>query len=203
MKNAFLIIGILIIIQIVFTIFYQALRNNKEKQLITALLSGHYDELDRLLQKKSTKFFIGEYNREYVRLNALMMQGKKKEINAAFDRLIPMAKNKKSKFDILNKAFEYYAFEKDRAHCDKLLKEIEKLEDQAFLDACKLKYDIFILKKTNYIAELEQNFDTLPTLKKFNNCILLSEQYKNAGNPAKAKYYEDLSKSLIEGNKQK
>lgn len=201
MKNAFLLIGILIIIQIVFTVIYQVFRNKKENQLITALQSSNFDELDRLLQARSTKIFIGEYNREYLHLNALIMQEKKKEINATFDKLIPMARNKKSKFDILNKAFSYYVFAEDRAHCDKLLKEIEKLDNKSFLDSCKMKYDIFILKKTNHITELEQNFDSLPLLKKLNNSVLLSEQYKNAGNPTKAKYYENLSKSLIEVKK--
>lgn len=201
MKNAFLIIGILIVIQVVLTIFYQVLRNTKENQLIKAIQNNNFDELDRLLSAKSTKFFIGEYNREYLRLNALMMQGNKKQINASFDKLIPMAKNKKSKFDILTKAFEYYVFEEDKKHCDKLLKEIEKLEDQALLDACKMKYDVLVLKKTNHIAELEKDFDTLPLMQKFTNSFLLSEQYKNAGNPTKAKYYENLTKSLVEGKK--
>lgn len=201
MQKAFLIIGILIVIQIVFTIFYQVLRNTKQNKLIEAIQKNDYRTLDRLLQARSTKILISEYNREYLRLNALMMQDRKKEIVATFDKLIPMAKNKKAKFDILNKAFEYYVYEEDQVHCDKLLKEIETLGDAQFLDTCKMKYDIFILKKTNHIAELEKNFEELPLLVKLNNSILLSEQYKNAGNPAKAKFYKDMTKSLIQGKK--
>ena len=80
MKNAFLLIGILIIIQIVFTVIYQVFSQQKENRfLITTLQSSNFDELDRLLQARSTKIFIGEYNREYLHLNALMMQEERKK----------------------------------------------------------------------------------------------------------------------------
>ena len=52
-----------------------------------------------------TRSIFPEYNREYLRLNALIMQDRKEEIDATFDKLIPMAKDKNAKMDILDKAF--------------------------------------------------------------------------------------------------
>ena len=129
------------------------------------------------------------------------MQDRKEEIDATFDKLIPMAKDKNAKIDILDKAFEYYVYDENQEKCDQIIKEIEKLDDEKMLKYANMMYDIMILKKSNHIKELEKDFDKQPVMQRATNAYLLSVQYKNKGNEEKAQYYENVSKSLVEGSK--
>ena len=106
-----------------------------------------------------------------------------------------------AKIDILDKAFEYYVYDENQEKCDQIIKEIEKLDDEKMLKHTKMMYDIMILKKSNHIKELEKDFDKQPVMQRVTNAYLLSVQYKNKGNEEKAQYYENVSKSLVEGSK--
>ena len=106
-----------------------------------------------------------------------------------------------TKIDILDKAFEYYVYDENQEKCDQIIKEIEKLDDEKILKHTKMMYDIMILKKSNHIKELEKDFDKQPVMQRVTNAYLLSVQYKNKGNEEKAQYYENVSKSLVEGSK--
>lgn len=165
------------------------------------LQNNEFDTLYKKIDSLYTKSIFPEYNREYVRLNALIMQDRKEEIDATFDKLIPMAKDKNAKIDILDKAFEYYVYDENQEKCDQIIKEIEKFDDEKMLKHTKMMYDIMILKKSNHIKELEKDFDKQPVIQRVTNAYLLSVQYKNKGNEEKAQYYENVSKSLVEGSK--
>lgn len=201
MRNIFVFIGIVVFVAVLISFMLQLLRNSRQKQFMYLLQNGKFDELYKKIDSFYTKLIFPEYNRDYVRLNALIMQDRKNDIDLTFEKLILMAKDKKAKIDILNKAFEYYVYEEDKRHCEKIMEEIKKFEDDQWIKLSKMKYDILILKKSNHIEELEKDFDDQPVVQKINNAYLLSEQYRNLGNEEKFKYYLDISKSLIEGEK--
>lgn len=201
MRNIFVFIGIVVFVAVLISFMLQLLRNSRQKQFMYLLQNGKFDELYKKIDSFYTKLIFPEYNRDYVRLNALIMQDRKNDIDLTFEKLILMAKDKKAKIDILNKAFEYYVYEEDKTHCEKIMEEIKKFEDDQWIKLSKMKYDILILKKSNHIEELEKAFDDQPVVQKINNAYLLSEQYRNLGNEEKFKYYLDISKSLIEGEK--
>lgn len=201
MRNIFVFIGIVVFVAVLISFMLQLLRNSRQKQFMYLLQNGKFDELYKKIDSFYTKLIFPEYNRDYVRLNALIMQDRKNDIDLTFEKLILMAKDKKAKIDILNKAFEYYVYEEDKTHCEKIMEEIKKFEDDQWIKLSKMKYDILILKKSNHIEELEKAFDDQPVVQKINNAYLLSEQYRNLGNEEKFKYYLDISKSLIGGEK--
>ena len=201
MRNILVFIGIVVFVAVLISFVLQLLRNSRQKQFMYLLQNGKFDELYKKIDSFYTKLIFPEYNRDYVRLNALIMQDRKKDIDLTFEKLILMAKDKKAKIDILNKAFEYYVYEEDKTHCENIMEEIKKFEDDQWIKLSKMKYDILILKKSNHIEELEKDFDDQPVVQKINNAYLLSEQYRNLGNEEKFKYYLDISKSLIEGEK--
>lgn len=201
MRNILVFIGIVVFVAVLISFMLQLLRNSRQKQFMYLLQNGKFDELYKKIDSFYTKLIFPEYNRDYVRLNALIMQDRKNDIDLTFEKLILMAKDKKAKIDILNKAFEYYVYEEDKRHCEKIMEEIKKFEDDQWIKLSKMKYDILILKKSNHIEELEKDFDDQPVVQKINNAYLLSEQYRNLGNEEKFKYYLDISKSLIEGEK--
>lgn len=201
MRNILVFIGIVVFVAVLISFMLQLLRNSRQKQFMYLLQNGKFDELYKKIDSFYTKLIFPEYNRDYVRLNALIMQDRKNDIDLTFEKLILMAKDKKAKIDILNKAFEYYVYEEDKRHCEKIMEEIKKFEDDQWIKLSKMKYDILILKKSNHIEELEKAFDDQPVVQKINNAYLLSEQYRNLGNEEKFKYYLDISKSLIEGEK--
>lgn len=201
MRNILVFIGIVVFVAVLISFMLQLLRNSRQKQFMYLLQNGKFDELYKKIDSFYTKLIFPEYNRDYVRLNALIMQDRKNDIDLTFEKLILMAKDKKAKIDILNKAFEYYVYEEDKTHCEKIMEEIKKFEDDSWIKLTETKYDILILKKSNHIEELEKAFDDQPVVQKISNAYLLSEQYRNIGNEEKFKYYLDISKSLIEGEK--
>lgn len=202
MRKTLILFGIIVFVVVVVSFILQFLRNLKQKEFLYLLQNNEFDTLYKKIDSFYTKTIFPEYNREYVRLNALIMQDRKEEINAAFDKLIPMAKDKKAWVDILSKAFEYYVYAEDKERCDDILKEIEKLNDEKILKASNLMYDVMILKKSNHIEEMENKFDKLTVSQKVINAYLLSQQYRNKGDKEKAEYYENISKSLVEGKKE-
>lgn len=201
MRNILVLIGIIVFVAVLISFVLQFLRNSKQKQFMYLLQNNEFDTLYKKIDSFYTKSIFPEYNREYVRLNALIMQDRKEEIDATFDKLIPMAKDKNAKIDILDKAFEYYVYDENQEKCDQIIKEIEKLDDEKMLKYANMIYDIMILKKSNHIKELEKDFDKQPVMQRAINAYLLSVQYKNKGNEEKAQYYENVSKSLVEGEK--
>lgn len=201
MRNVLVLIGIVVFVAVLISFVLQFLRNSKQKQFMYLLQNNEFDTLYKKIDSFYTKSIFPEYNREYVRLNALIVQDRKEKIDEAFDKLIPMAKDKNARIDILNKAFEYYVYAENKEKCDQIIKEIEKLDDEKMLKYANMMYDIMILKKSNHIDELEDEFDKLSIVQKVTNGFLLSQQYHNKGNIEKARYYENISKSLVEGNK--
>lgn len=201
MRNVLVLIGIVVFVAVLISFVLQFLRNSKQKQFMYLLQNNEFDTLYKKIDSFYTKSIFPEYNREYVRLNALIVQDRKEKIDEAFDKLIPMAKDKNARIDILNKAFEYYVYAENKGKCDQIIKEIEKLDDEKMLKYANMMYDIMILKKSNHIDELEDGFDKLSIVQKVTNGFLLSQQYHNKGNIEKARYYENISKSLVEGNK--
>ena len=192
MRKTLILFGIIVFVVVVVSFVLQFLRNSKQKQFMYLLQNNEFETLYKKIDSFYTKSIFPEYNREYIRLNALIMQDRKEEIDATFDKLIPMAKDK---------AFEYYVYDENQEKCDQIIKEIEKLDDEKMLKFAKMLYDIMILKKSNHIKEIEKDFDKQPAMQRAANAYLLSVQYKNKGNEEKAQYYENVSKSLVEGEK--
>ena len=201
MRKTLILFGIIVFVVVVVSFVLQFLRNSKQKQFMYLLQNNEFETLYKKIDSVYTKSIFPEYNREYIRLNALIMQDRKEEIDATFDKLIPMAKDKSAKIDILDKAFEYYVYDENQEKCDQIIKEIEKLDDEKMLKFAKMLYDIMILKKSNHIKEIEKDFDKQPAMQRAANAYLLSVQYKNKGNEETAQYYENVSKSLVEGEK--
>ena len=111
MRNILVLIGIIVFVAVLISFVLQFLRNFKQKQFMYLLQNNEFDTLYKKIDSFYTKSIFPEYNREYVRLNALIMQDRKEEIDATFDKLIPMAKDKNAKIDILDKAFGYYVYD--------------------------------------------------------------------------------------------
>lgn len=84
------------------------------------------------------------------------MQDRKEKIDATFDKLIPMAKDKNAKIDILDKAFGYYVYDENQEKCDQIIKEIEKLDDEKMLKYANMMYDIMILKNQITLRSLRK-----------------------------------------------
>lgn len=201
MDNKLLVFtGIVVVVTVITSFVLQFLRNSKQNQFMYLLQNNEFDELYKGVDSLYVKAIFPLYNREYIRLNALIMQDRKADVDAQFDKMIPMAASKKAKIDILNKAFEYYVYNEDKKHCEPIYNQIKELGDEALTKTTTVLYDIMILKKSNHIEELEKDIDKLPAMNKVTNAYLLSVQYRNKGNNEKAEYYEDLSKSIVEGN---
>lgn len=190
---------IFFLIFIITSAIRKVLAKNRENYFLNELQAGQFDKFYQDVESFYTRLLFPKYNLEYLKLNAYIMQDNKEKIDVQFDQLIKLAIYKNQRVDILHKAFEYYVYQEDKKNCDKIMDKIKILDVQELNDYSSMMYDIVISKSTDYIEEMEEDFDSLSKVEKVQIAYLLSIQYKNKGDNKKAKYYENISKSIVEG----
>lgn len=166
--------------------------NNKLKQCVQL---KDYQTYLNILNSFFVKLLFQPFQVEEMRLNAYMALNDKKKIDEKFNLLLASRKSRRQSESIYWKAFLYYVRQKDKAMCEKLLEPIETMENETMKKQVKVMYDTYILKGSNYIDTLLTELKQADEKNRGPLEFLLSLQYKNAGNKAKALEYEKLSKS--------
>ena len=73
--------------------------------LIKDLQKQDFDDYYKTVDSFATKLLIPPFNREYMRMNGLIMQGRKGKVEEQFDLMLNMRMNQKQEIDIVMKAF--------------------------------------------------------------------------------------------------
>ena len=164
------------------------------RKLSSLLSKGEYDAYFAYLDTPLVKYLYPKYNRLYMKLNGLMFKEDHAQIQKMFDELLSYRITKKQRKDLVLKAFNYYIERGDKKNTKTLLDEIDtwENEDTQKKESHKL-YDIFILKKYNYIEEMEAVLDQLSGMNLGFMEYLLSLQYENKGDQEKSKMYLERS----------
>ena len=201
---------VLLVITAVLIIGNELFRKIGEKKVTDKLtklfLKGDFDALDKELDKKLTKYLVHPFNLDYLRLNAALAKGKKKEIDAQFEHFDQVRLNNDQKQLIDSNAFYYYVGNKDEKNAKKYY---NRIMESGLLDEDKKVfsrlYDTYILKGFQYLEETEKELSEAEEKEKAPLEALLAVMYENKGDKKKAQEYyskvEEFTKEMEESLK--
>ena len=137
---------VVIIVMVVATIFWffgmKIMKNTIMKRLIKDLQKQDFDDYYKTVDSFATKLLIPPFNREYMRMNGLIMQGRKGKVEEQFDLMLNMRMNQKQEIDIVMKAFYYYMEDENKRRAKQLLESVRKFGDDYYNES-KIMYDVY------------------------------------------------------------
>ena len=182
---------------VVFSLIMYLLKKFRFNKLVILLQSQQFEAFDKLVDKFSTRYLFPRFNLEYMKLNASILRVDEKKIEETFHTLFSIKMSKAQKEDVYMKAFNYYVGVENASKTKEIIEVIEEFDNAAMKKEARTIYDIFILKRSNYIEEMESALTTQEEEERGINEYLLSIQYKNKGDKKRAKEYLELSKKHL------
>lgn len=194
MNQTILFIVVFILVSISTISLQMNFQKAKQKKIFQILKSGKLDELEKELDSTSSRMLIPSFNREFIKLNAYLMNQKTDKIDSQFEILFKTKMNDKQKREAVLKAFEYYVQLKDKEKSASLLKEIKTFGDLGLVAHSQMLFDILIEKSTSYIDVLVAKQDEGNNMDRGMNAYLISMQYGYLNKKDKEKEYLEKSK---------
>lgn len=99
---------------------------------------------------------------------------------------------------VVLKAFHNSVQNREQETARELLVEIRKFDNPEIVEECNMLFDIYILKKSSYIDKMLKEMEELPVARQALNEYLISLQYQNRGDAAKAEFHEARSAELVQ-----
>ncbi len=183
----------LILLCVFFFLFSEFEKRATFRKLHNLLARGEYGEYLSLLDSFLVKYLYPKYNRLYMKLNGYLFMEDHDEASNLFEQMLSMHITKKQRKDLVLKAFNYYVERMDKEHAATLMAEIDTWEEEAQKAEAHRIYDIFILKKYDYIEEMEARLNDLSGFDLGALEYLLSLQYENKGDKKKSEMYLESS----------
>ncbi|GJM56491.1 hypothetical protein [uncultured Dubosiella sp.] len=178
---------------IMFTII-NTLKTTLYRKMVSNLENGEYADFDEKINRKWTQFLFPKTSILDLKLNAALVQKKKKEAIRLLDELcsLPLVLSQKENYYM--KAFNFFVGINDEKNSGRYLKKINELpNDRIKLEANRV-YNIFILKNDKDLGDLLQELEGFEEDEKGINEYLISVIYKNKKDLVNAKKFEELSR---------
>ena len=169
----------------------------KQNKLFGYLQKQDFEGFEKELDSSLCVLFIPSFNREYLRMNAYLMQGDLKKIESQLEVLLKMKTNKVQRKQVIIRSFDYYVNQLNKPKSKKLLNEIKQTKDEKLISHCQMMYDILIEKKTKYIDQLEKQLHQGSIAEQGMAAYLISLQYGYLNDKVNEKKYGDLAASLL------
>ncbi len=198
MDTALIVLVVAVLVTVALSLVMYYVKQSYLTKLMKHLSESEFEAFYALINKGIIKYLFPKFNVEYLKLNAVIMEGNKRKINDSFKSLLAMKMNKKQEEDVTIKAFNYYVGMEDKIKCKELFEKIQTFSNVRMIEEATLTYDIFIQKKWNHIDDILAIMEDLPENNRAIYEYLLSVQYENKGELDKAKEYEELSKKHME-----
>lgn len=192
---SFILIGFAIAFLIV-TVLARTSVTNKLESLFESRL---YDDFLAEVDDPIARFFIPDYNREYLRLNAYLAKGDADKASGTFDRLLTMRSTAKQRDDLLFRAFQFYMQQEKFKDAKSVLDEMKASGRNADrVKTSEQTWEIFGNKSFAYIDEMEAAFDDAPTKLQVSLALMLAAQYANKKDDVKALAWQDKAREILE-----
>ena len=187
---------VMFVVLAIITLFISINKRTLFAKLEGLIEQGKFDEFFKRIDSPMTRLVYPDYNRTYFKLNAYMMKGDYKAANSVLDDLLSRKTSSEQRADLVVKAFNIYISLNKTKKAKAMLDEIDQLEDAKYSSAkedCRMMYDIAILKKSNYIDQMERALDKMSGPARGRLEYLLALQYQNRGDMAKRNEYLNRS----------
>jgi len=188
----YIIIG-LFVISIVIELVLSTMKRKARNQLTTMLLNKEFEEFDRLINEKKTKFFVPVFNSLMLQLHKAIMLNDKAEIKSIMKKLNFIKMNEKQKTFFYSKAFSYYISNKDHSNVEKYYKLISSCEETPAKRYIEMVYDTVVQHGYKYIDDAKILLKNANDEDKINIHLLIANMYENMGDMAQAKAYYGLA----------
>ena len=189
---------ILIGFAVVFLVAVQVARGYVTNKLQNLFESKLYDEFLETVDEPLTRFFVPVYNREYLRLNAYMAKGQADKASQSFDQLLTMRSSRGQRDDLLIKAFQFYMQQEKWKDAKGVLDEMKASGRNAKrIATCEQTWEIFGNGSSAYIDEMEAAFEDADFNLKVSYALMLSAQYANRNDEAKAEEWQQKATDLL------
>ncbi|MFV0379866.1 MAG: hypothetical protein ACK5KQ_03470 [Anaerorhabdus sp.] len=192
------VIGILVLLT-----FYRISKKTQERKMLQAIYSTDFDTFFKVADSKFTRYVFPKFNLEYLKLNVHILKNDEPSIDESFEKMFKFKMNTPQKEDIYMKAFNYYVGMEKKEKTTQLIEVIETFDNEELKNEARIIYDIFVLKKSNYIDDMIEALPKQDINTKGVNEYLISVQYKNLNDNKNAKKYEALSKKHLNNKKSK
>lgn len=169
----------------------------KQNKLFGYLQKQDFEGFEKELDSSLCVLLIPSFNREYLRMNAYLMQGDLKKIENQLEVLLKMKTNKAQRKQVIIRSFDYYVNQLNKPKSKELLNEIKQTGDEKLISNCQMMYDILIEKKTKYIDQLEKQLHQGSIAEQGMAAYLISLQYGHLNDKVNEKKYGDLAASLL------
>lgn len=187
-------IAVAVVVALVMFTVVNTLKTTMYRKMVGYLENGDYTSFYNEIEKKSTKFLFPKSSILDLKLNAALVQKKKKESTQLLEEICAMPLTVSQRETYYMKAFNFFVGINDEKNCKKYLKLINELSNDRIKYEANRVYDIFILKNDRYLKELLDELDTMEDREKGVNEYLISVIYKNKKDTENQKKYEELSK---------
>lgn len=132
------------------------------------------------------------YNRQFMRLNALMSLERTEDATETIDGLLGLKMNRDQKLALYGKALMFFVEVEDRTRAERVLDLIRGLGDADLIEQSEQTVEIFLKGSSAYIDRMETALKTAREGgERMRLCQLLAVQYENAGNERRAEQYYD------------
>lgn len=200
MNKTIIIIAVFVVTAVVCLLLSKYLKNKILKRLLTDLKEGNFDDYFQTIDSMICKFYYPTFNREYMRMNGMVMKGEKQDVEDQFDVMLNMRMNQKQEIDIVMKAFYYYLEDENKKKAKQLLERIRKFGEDYFTES-EIMFNVCLEGSTQYIEEMEEALKD-PECKDANRGMflyMLGLQYGNDNQKKKMKDYLHQAQGLLKG----
>lgn len=187
-------IAVAVVVALVMFTVVNTLKTTMYRKMVGYLENGDYSTFYNEIDKKSTKFLFPKSSILDLKLNAALVQKKKKESTQLLEEICAMPLTISQKETYYMKAFNFFVGINDEKNCKKYLNLINELSNDRIKYEANRVYNIFILKNDKYLKDLLDELETMEDREKGVNEYLISVIYKNKKDTENQKKYEDLSK---------
>lgn len=198
--NWMIVIVLLTIVSIGIEVFINYERNSITKKLEDCLSKGKYNEFDQLIESKSAKRWIPEFNRIYIQLNKDIMC----EDHAATEKLITEIRNMKLadnyKGPIYTRIYNYYLSIKAYDKCKLYYRLISEIKNYDMTDL-NISENTFVKKGYKYLDDILKKMETMDEDKRGMYEMLVSIMYENKGDQENAIKYQQLAEKHLNQKK--
>ena len=187
---------VIIVIMIAMIVFRAVAKRVIYTKLHNYIAEENYDAFFKLANGGLANVLFPDYNLNYTKLNAYLMQGDVEKVNSTLETMLQYPLSHKQRVDLVVKAFNIYIGEGNKARSREMMDEILNWEGDEYKSLkadCLRSYDIMILKKSNHIDELANLLPKTSGAVRGRLEYFIALQYENANNLEKRDEYLKLA----------
>lgn len=196
MNSTIFFVVVIFIGFLLFNFYQNKKRNDILNSLIGYLNAQDYDGFYKASEDIQVKRFIPDYNINYLRLSAALMQDDKNKIEKFISEFDDIKMTDEQKKALYERCFYYYVEIDEKNKAEKyyqLLMSINNIDKKMYT----YFYDTYVLKGSTYLEELLEQLDSLNNNQKPIYYNLIADIYHNLNDSENASKYEELLKDII------